>query len=453
MDKILQDQVNTIRQSFGYIKQYRNAIFVIKIDSALTRHPYFPIFMRDVVLLHKAGIKIVLIPGTRMRITEILNSFNIENQTINGVRITTDKAIQYVKMAAFDVSNKLMTLLAENSANAVIGNWIRARGIGVRDGIDYKSTGMIDKVDGDSIKGILDDNMIPIFPNIGWSVNGRPYNIFSNELALRISAELGADKLFFITESEGIYGNHFSLPESVRTTESGLIRELTAREAKELLASNDGNIHKDNNLQLLTHGCEAINAGVSRVHVLDGRVDGVLLKEIFSNTGLGTMIYTGRFENIRDAEHQDIPDILRITEELVEKGILIPRSTLQIEAAIQDYVVYEIDNTIHGSGGLKEYSGKTAEIYSVAVDSSYSSRGIGKKIISFLINRAVEQNFETLFLLTTQTTDWFIDRGFNEGTVEDLPKEKQEIYNYERMSRVLILDLTNSENYQKIISE
>lgn len=452
MDSFLQDQVDTIRQSFSYVQQYRDTTFVIKIDSTLTSHPYFPIFIRDVVLLHNAGIKIVLIPGSRMRINEILSSFNMEYQTVNGIRITTDETIPIVKMAAFDVSNQLMTLLAENNANAVIGNWIRARGIGVRDGLDYKSTGMIDKVDGESIRGILNDNMIPIFPNIGWSLRGRPYNISSNELALRISEELGADKLFFITESEGILGDRFNLPSSIRLTKEGLIPQLTAREAETILASTDECVYENSDLQMLTMGCQALRSGVSRVHIIDGRVDGVLLKEIFSNKGLGTMIYTGSYNNIREAEHTHIPDILRITEELVQKGILIPRSFEDIENALDDYVVYEVDNTLHGCGALKEYSGKSAEIYSIAVDSSYSSMGVGKKIISYLINRAIQKGCETLFLLTTQTTDWFIDRGFREGSVEDLPKEKQKRYNYERMSRVLILDLTNPDSYEKLIS-
>ncbi len=417
MNTIFQEQVDTIRQSFGYVEQYRNAIFVIKVDGAVIRDPHFPIFIRDVVLLHNAGIKIVLIPGTRLRISEILNSFDMPYQTVNQIRVTTEEAIPYVKMAAFDVSNKLMTLLAENSANAVIGNWIRARSIGVHDGVDYKSTGMIDKVDGNSIRKILDDNMIPIFPNIGWSLRGRPYNISSNELALRISAELGADKLFFIGDSPGVCGKNFVLPSSVRTSANGLISQLTAREAEEILAKSEGDDHDESDMNLLKLGCQATREGVKRVHIVDGTVDGVLLKEIFSNKGLGTMIYTGSFDDIRDAEHHHIADILRITENLVELGILVARSFEQIEESLDDYVVYEVDKTLHGSGGLKVYSGNSAEIYSIAVDTSYSSMGVGKKIISFLVSRAVERGYEMLFLLTTQTTDWFVDRGFKVGAV------------------------------------
>ncbi len=451
MESFFQNQVDTIRQSFGYVRQFRDSIFVIKIDSSLTRHPFFPIFIRDVVLLHNAGIKIVLIPGTRVRINEILESFGVESSSVNGVRITSEEAIPFVKMAAFDVSNQIMTMLAENSANAVIGNWIRARGIGVRDGVDYQSSGMIDKVDGDSIRGILDDNMIPIFPNIGWSLTGRPYNISSNELALRISSELQAEKLFFITESAGVSAEGLNLPKSVRVGEGGLVSQLTAREAEQILAAHVGSIYDNTALQTLKLAEQALGSGVNRVHVVDGRVDGVLLKEIFSNKGFGTMIYTGQFDQIRKAEHQDVPDILRITDSQVKRGVLIPRSAEVIEESIVEYVVYQVDNTVHGCGGLKEFSNNSAEIYSIAVDDSYSSMGVGKKIISYLITQAVERKFITLFLLTTQTTDWFIDRGFTEGSVDNLPAEKKAKYNYERMSKVLLLDLTNPKSYERLI--
>lgn len=437
MDRILQEQIDTIRQTFGYVEQFRDKIFVIKIDSELLNDTYFSIFIKDVILLHKAGIKIVLIPGTQQRIDEVLHSFNVDFERVNGMRITSNDAIPFVKMAAFDVSNKLMTQLAEHSTNGVIGNWVRARGIGVRDGIDYKATGTVDKVDANSIKNILSQGMIPIFPNIGWSLRGKPYNISSNELALKISTALTAEKLFFITVNKGV---------SIDNGE--ILSQLTVKEAKSLLRS-----HSDiSGKEFLKLGCSAIDEGVSRVHIIDGKINGVILKEIFSNIGLGTMIYTGNFDNIRVANHNDIPDILRITDELVEKGILIYRSYQDIEKCISEYVLYEVDNTIHGCGALKGYSDNSAEIYSIAVDSSYSSKGVGKKIISYLVNKALKEKFNKLFLLTTQTTDWFIDRGFVEAQIEDLPPEKREKYNYKRMSRVLSLDLTNPEQYNLLLN-
>lgn len=447
--ELLTEQVGIIRQTFGYVREFQDKIFVIKIDSSLRNSAYFPILIRDVVLLHKSGIKVVLIPGTQLRINEILSHFNIEYQLIDGIRVSTEEAIPFIKMAAFDVSNNLMTLLAENSANAVIGNWVRARSIGVKDGIDYQSTGTIDKIDSQSIISVLNDNMIPIFPNIGWSLSGKPYNISSNEVALRISSELKAEKLFFITENGGIETKNYTLPNNVPLLDDDIISKLSIGKAQEFLALNPGNIYTDINLQLLSLSCQAVENGVNRVHIIDGTTDGVLLKEIFSNIGMGTMIHRDQHENIRQTVHHDIPDIMRITEPLIEKQILIHRSGEQIEEELSNYVVYEVDGTIHGCGALKEYEGSFAEIYSIAVDKSYASMGTGRNIISFLAIEAQKRNIEKLFLLTTQTTDWFISQGFSEVSVDLLPREKAVTYNWERKSRVLMLNL--KENNQAAI--
>jgi amino-acid N-acetyltransferase len=447
----LTDQVDTIRQTFGYLQNFRDAIFVIKVDSALTRHPLFPIFIRDVTLLHNSGIKIVLVPGTRMRIDEILKSFGVECESKNGFRISTEEAIPFIKMAAFDVSNKLMTLLAENSTNAVIGNWVRARSVGVKDGVDYQSTGRVDKIDGKAIMGVLNDSMIPIFPNIGWSKSGKPYNISTNELALQISSELKADKLFFVTEMDGIMGESLNLPPTTQLNDDGKISQLTITEVEKILESTNKNFHEDEVLELLYQGHKAAKGGVKRVHIVDGKIDGILLKEIFSNLGMGTMIYTNQLEAIRECSHRDIPDILRITSPLIASGVLVERPLDEITESIKEYQIYEVDSTIHGCGALKQYGEDSAEIYSVAVDDSYALNGTGRRIIAALVTKAVSLDYKQLFLLTTQTTDWFIDRGFTEGDVNDLPKAKREKYNYKRNSRVLFIDLTNESEVEKIL--
>ena len=447
----LRDQVDTIRQTFGYVRRFKSAIFVIKVDSTIIHHNLFPIFMRDLVLLHNSGIKIVLVPGTKVRIDEILESFNLSCETVNGIRLSSQEAIPFIKMAAFDVSNRLMTLLAENKASGVIGNWVRARSIGVRDGIDYLSTGSVDKIDIKAIHHVLDDSMIPIFPNIGWSLTGKPYNISTNELALRISVELKADKLFFVTNLDGLYGKDFTLPPSVFLNEDGLISQLTVSEAEKILENTEN--RNCENYRLLEKSNEAAKNGVKRVHILNGLTDGILLKEIFSNRGLGTMIYTNQLEAARDCSYKDIPDILRITAELIAKGILVERPIEQITENISEYIVYEIDRTIHGCGALKLYGEDSAEIYSVAIDKSYASMGTGKIIIAALVEKAIKLGAKSLFLLTTQTTDWFISRGFVEGEVEDLPIDKQKSYNYERNSRVLTLDLSKKSNISKLLEQ
>jgi amino-acid N-acetyltransferase len=188
-------------------------------------HPFFPLLVKDLVLLHRQGIRIVLVPGAKQRIDEILTRYQISWKTEGGVRISSPEAVPFIKMAAFDVSNRLMTQLAENSTHAVIGNWVRARSLGVRRGVDYQMTGVVEKVNVEIVRKTLSDGLVPIFPNIGWSATGKPYNISSNELACRLAGALRADKLFFLSDHLGVSALEFQLPEGVLRNEDGAHRE------------------------------------------------------------------------------------------------------------------------------------------------------------------------------------------------------------------------------------
>ncbi|MDR0304426.1 MAG: amino-acid N-acetyltransferase [Chitinispirillales bacterium] len=446
-NKLLEEQVDAIRQTFGYLQKYKNSIFVIKTDGRLLSHPLFPLLIYDIVLLHNWGIKIVLIPGTRVRINNILQTFGIKTQEHDGMRISTEEAIPFIKMATFDVANQVMTMFAENNANSVIGNWIRARGIGVVDGIDFQSSGLVDKVDSASIMKILENNMIPIFPNIGWNLSGKPYNISSHELALKISVALKAEKLFFVTDFGGISADNLTIPHGVVINNS-MISQLTIKQAKRILSDNPG--YKNNEeLELLGLSYEAAKSGVRRVHIVGGHNGGTLLKEIFSNIGQGTMIYADEYDNIRKLTHSDIPEILRIIRPLVEKGILIERTNEDIQSMIDDFVGYEVDGVLHACAALVHYD-ECVEICSVAVDGVYSGMGIGKKVVSYLISYAAALKKENCFLLTTRTSDWFEELGFVEGTLDNLPKEKRESYSEKRKSRIMILDLKNVNSTSKL---
>ncbi|MCL1945674.1 MAG: amino-acid N-acetyltransferase [Chitinivibrionia bacterium] len=426
-NELFQDQIDTIRQTFGYLQKYKDSIFVIKIDGRLILHPIFQMLIRDVVLLHNLGIKIVFIPGTRVRINGILSSFGIETQEHNGKRISSEEALPFIKMAAFDVANQVMTMFVENGANSVIGDWIRARAIGVVDGVDFQYSGSVDRVDSESIMKILENNMIPIFPNIGWSLSGKPYNISSHELALKISVALGAEKLFFVTDFGAISIN------------GSQVSQLTINDAKRLLDEKKGDENEET--QLLKLSYEAAKSGVKRVHIVGGHGDGTLLKEIFGNIGQGTMIYTNEYDNIRKLTHSDIPEILRITRPLVEKGILVERSTEDVTETIDEFYGYEVDKILHAVAALHSFDDANVEIYCVAVDGVYSGMGIGKKMVSFLITLAKSQNKKRLFLLTTKTSDWFEELDFVETTPENLPKAKRDSYNQDRKSRVMVLNL------------
>ncbi len=436
----LKEQVEIIRQAFGYIDQFKNEIFVIKIDDILITSPYFPSLIKDLVLLHRMGIRIILVPGSRTRIDDVLKTYQIDCQTAGGVRISPPEAIPFIKMAAFDVSNNIMTMLAENGAHAVIGNWVRARSIGVRDGVNFQSSGIVEKLQIEIIKNVLEDNLIPIFPNIGWSMSGKPYNLSSNELAFTISVQLNAAKLFFVTDKGEIRADGFNVPEGVYISSSNIISQLTYPQAESFLKMNADSPNKEK-LELVSLACRACESGVRRVHIVNGRADGMILKEIFSNRGLGTMIYANQHDHIRPMTVSDIPEVLSVMQPAIDEKILIKRSASDLQQKINDYVVYDVDGTVHACGALHVYPDRQAEIAAIAVDEMYTSLGIGKKIVTFLIEKATVAKLKAVFVLTTQTSDWFTQLGFENAKISDLPKEKQENYNMSRNSLVLRLKL------------
>jgi amino-acid N-acetyltransferase len=433
--KQLKEQVETIRQAFSYINRFRDETFVIKIEGALLSHPFFPYLIKDIALLHHMGIRIVLVPGAKNRIDEILETYGISSTTINGVRISTPESIPFIKMAAFDVSNRIMTMLAENHTNAVIGNWVKARSIGVRDGVDFQSSGMVEMLDLDIINTVLNEGLVPIFPNIGWNAQGRPYNLSSNELALTISTELKAAKLFFVTEAAGIPARGLKVPKGVYVSSDGTVSQLTVAEAEQFLSANDGSAKPEVELVSLAH--RACTCGVARVHIINGQVEGMILKEIFSNRGLGTMIYANQHENIRPMNHADVPEVLQIMEPFAAKGTLVKRTVADLEEHLSDYAVYEVDGIIHGCGALHPYPGRQAEIAGIAVDELYESLGIGKKIVSYLLDKAAKLKIRQVFVLTTHTADWFSQLGFKKADVKILPKARRESYDNKRNSLVL----------------
>lgn len=443
-DDSIKQQVELIREVFVYAHRFRGRTFVFQIDYGIVDHPIFVNLVRDLVMLKESGIDIVLVPGARQHIDAILNRYGIEWEMRDGVRVASSEAIPFIKMAAFDAANKLMTLLTGHGVSAVIGNWVRARAIGVRGGVDYHDAGTVEKVKRNLVLQVLEAGNIPIFPCIGWSGSGRPYNISSRELAATISTEIRAAKLFFITDGLSVEANKFSLPADVGLDESGRVSRMTLKQADEFATANRKSEHASVvDLVRLAH--QATVRGVDRVHIVDGRIEGVILKEIFSNLGVGTMIYANVYQSIRPMTPADVADVFRVMEPWVERGVLVERSEKMLSETYPDYVVYETDGSIHGCAALHRYSARVGEIAGVAVDEKYEQLGIGRKLVLYLLEKARQIGLKRIFLLTTQTSDWFLNLGFEQGSIEEIPAERRAQYNPDRGSRVLVADIDKLE--------
>jgi amino-acid N-acetyltransferase len=437
--------MDLIREAFHYQSRFDGSIMVFKIDFPVTGAPLFPSLINDLALLAKTGFRVVIVPGAKEWIDAVLGEYGILSRYAGATRITTGREIPFVEMAAFNTAARFMTGLSAGQVDAVVGNFVRARGLGVVEGLDMEHTGAVDKILTDSIRPILNLGMVPILPCIGYSPSGKPYNVPSDEIALTASAALGAVKLFIVSVHPGLCAGACRIPEHIGLNSRGRIIRLTPQEAESVLALNlprgESPEEADRPLAELRLALRASRAGVERVHLIDGREEGAVLRELFSNLGSGTMVYADEYEAIRDLRSTDIPDVLRLMEPLMRQGFLVRRKGEDLQAKIKDYVVFEIDGSVHACGALHLQGEGQGEIAAIATDPAYADMGLGRRVVGCLIDRAKKQGLRRVFVLTTRTHDWFESLGFRECPVESLPEKRRRNYDTLRRSKVFALEL------------
>ena len=443
--QLIYNKAERVRDVLRYISRFKNSIIVIHIDDSLIDSPFYSSHIRDIAYLHETGLKVIIVPGAKKHIDELLSNYGLSWKVQDGIRITSDDEMSIIKMAAFDISNKIMTSLAEEHLTAVIGNWVKARGKGVINGIDFNTAGEIDKINIEALNVVLQNGFIPIFPCIGWSSKGKPYNISSINLAAQVATELKAEKLFFLTSGVEILNTDFFIPNNISVSPDGFVPAFNLEELETFFSLNENlasfSPEKNHCLNLLKVAKVACSLGVSRTHIVNGLFDGTLPCEIFSDLGSGTMIYKNNYGGIRSMVQEDIPAVLNLIRPFVEQGILLPRTEESLLENCSDYIVYELDGGIKACSALHRYDDLQGEIAAVAVDNICSHMGIGPKLINYLLDKARKLKLSSVFILTTQTSDWFEKLGFTISSVESLPEKRRKKWTKDRGSKVLRINL------------
>ncbi len=444
MDEQSRAQVDLIREAFHYQSRFTGRTIVFKIDFPIMLDSHFPFLMRDLALLANIGIRVVVVPGAKERIDAVLKEYGIVSEYRDALRVTSADAIPFVKMAAFDTAARFMTGFAAAGVGAVIGNYVRARGLGILDGVDFQHSGSVERIDVDGLHRLLSLGMIPILPCIGWSAAGKPYNVPSDEIAAALCAALGAAKFFIVSTNAGLKAQGHRLPASIRTDSEGRVARLTPAEASEIMALNSKTKNSGEgdaaigNLALALTVCRA---GTERVHLVDGREEGAVLRELFSNLGSGVMVYADEYEAIRPMAAEDVPEVARLMEPLMSSGILIQRSSDEILEKRDDFVVFNVDGTVHACGALHDWGDGVAELAALAVDPAYAELGLGRRVAHYLIDRARERGYTRVIALTTRAQDWFELLGFKSVSSHSLPERKRRLYDEKRRSQVFALEL------------
>ena len=424
------------RSAAPYFNAFRGKTFVIAFGGEVVADGKFVVLAQDINLLRSAGIRLVLVHGSRPQIEAQLKLRRARSRYHAGVRITDAVALACVKEAAGLLRVELDALLSQGlpnspmagaDINTVSGNFITAQPMGVLDGVDLQYTGTVRKVNAAAIEACLAVDDLVVISSVGYSPTGEVFNLSMEDVAVAIAKALRATKLVFLSDAP------------VEDARGRLMPELSAAEA-ELLLAKGKNLTSDTRLYL-THAVEAVRAGVARAHVVSHKVDGALLLELFTHGGSGSMITADKLEHLRPASIDDIGGILQLIEPLEAEGTLVYRGRELLEREIHSFFVVEHDGVIVGCAALYPLAGNAAELAAVAVRPEYRTRGYGEKLLEHGEVEARQLGYRKLFVLTTRAAHWFIERGFTETDVKALPEPKKSLYNLQRRSKVLLKKL------------
>jgi amino-acid N-acetyltransferase len=433
--KKLEAFVKWFRSATPFIHEFGERTIVIAFGGEVLTDGEMMQLAHDINVLVSLEIRVVLVHGTRPQVEDQLKQHGVASRLVDGRRVTDDAALKCVKEANGIVRMEIEATLSTELANSPMagadirvasGNFITAKPFGVRDGVDYMHTGQVRKVDSEGIVRRLDDDEVVLISPIGFSPTGDIFNCTLEDVATSVAIALKAEKLIFLTETLG-----------VTDSKERLINELTALQAQEALNSLRYGGQTEDIRLFLPCAIRAVREGVKRAHLISRHIDGALLMELFTHHGIGTMVVLEAPDRLRDATLADADGIMAIIDPLVAQGILVKRDRELIEKEIDRFVVLEHEDEIIGCAALYPFpNDKAVELACLAVNPFYRDGGRGERILGFAEKRAKEKGFKTLFVLSTQTTQWFVERGFVESDVSKLPQEKQDLYNYSRRSKI-----------------
>ncbi len=424
------------RQFTPYVHAHRGRTFVIVFGGEAVADRGFPGLVHDIALLHGLGIRLVLVHGARPQIEERLAMRGAEMRYVNGLRVTDAPALASVKDAAGATRLEIEALLSLGLANSPMagvqipvasGNFVVARPLGVLDGVDYGHTGAVRRIDHKSLRERLDDGAVVLIPPVGYSPTGEVFNLTAADVARSAAIALGADKLIFLIEGEGLHA-----PGGPPLT------HLLPTDIEDLLGGSDSHLSEDMTATLRA-GLDACRSGIPRTHLISRQRDGALLRELFTRDGAGTLITDRALEEPRAARLGDVPGILALLGPLEEAEVLVRRSRERLETEVNHFHIIVRDGTVTACAALYPFpEDDMAEMGCLAVHPGYRRGGRGDRLLKHVETLARDQGVSRLFVLTTQTAHWFRERGFEPASPQTLPMAKQALYNYRRNSQVYV---------------
>jgi len=423
-----------LREVAPYVHSHRGRTFVVAFEGELIEAGRLTALVQDLSLLQAMGIRLVLVHGSRPQVQAQLQLKGLATAFAGGLRITDAPALACVKEAAggirLDIEAAFSqglpnTPMANSKIRVVSGNFVLARPVGIVDGVDFQHTGVVRRIDTEAIVRTLQSDALVLMSPLGFSPTGEAFNLKVEDVATCAAIALKADKLVLIGALDG-----------VRDPGGKLRTELPVEEAERILAAHAASEQTLSELAFLVRACRG---GVARAHLIPMRLDGGLLIELFTHVGVGTMVSTENLEALREAASDDAGGILKLIEPLEADGTLVKRPRELIEREIGQFSILEHDGVIFGCAALYAFADAAmGELACLTVAADYREAGIGERLMKHIEARARAAALTRLFVLTTRTSHWFLKRGYTLANVEDLPVQRQRMYNWQRRSQVLI---------------
>jgi amino-acid N-acetyltransferase len=430
-----------------YIHLHRGKTFVVGMAGEAIAAGKLQNIAQDLALIQSMGVKIVLVHGFRPQVNEQLAAKGHAAQYSHGTRITDSVALDCAQEAAGQLRYEIEaafsqglpnTPMAGSTVRVISGNFITARPVGIVDGIDFKHTGLVRKVDTVGIQRTLEFGSMVLLSPFGFSPTGEAFNLNMEEVATSVAIELKADKLIFLTEVPGIRVS----PSEPEGEDNPIDTELPLAAAKKLLKKLPDALQSTDAAFYLQHCVKACQNGVERSHILPFATDGALLLEIYVHDGIGTMVIDEKLESLREATVDDVGGILQLIEPYENDGTLVKRDRTEIERDAGQYTVIEHDGVIFGCAALYPFpESKTGEMAALTVSPHSQSQGDGERILKRVEQRARAMGLQSIFVLTTRTMHWFLKRGFKPVDLAWLPDARKRKYNLNRKSQVLVKNL------------
>ncbi len=421
--------VTWFRGAAPYINAHRGRVAVVHLGPGLLGGPAFAGVLADVALLATLGLRLVVVYSA---------------ETSQGAKPTLvvdetafEQTLIQVGRLRFEIEARLSMALGavplrQRAIRISSGNFVRARPSGIRDGRDMQRAGELRGLDHDGIRAALDDEHVVLVPPIGYSPSGELFQLDSLIVAERLAIELSAAKLLVLdsglTDPQGRAGTHWSLKQT---------REHLAQ------ARNAGRAYTPAE-RVLSHLANVCALGVRRGHMLDSDADGVLILELFTRDGIGTMVAADIYDDTRNARPADIPAIVELIEPLERSGALVTRPREKLEQDIEHFVVMERDKTVVACAALYPLDSpgtrppRHAELACLAVHPAYRASERGDTLLRYAETRAKAQGVQRLVVLTTQAEHWFRERGFELASPDALPQARKNAYSGSRNSKVLV---------------